>query len=189
MALLSPPTIGPGPLSPRDAAELSRALKDMYRLMGNLSVSPPLQLSMGSAGSVLSLNGDGFMSSSEALEVKTTNPGTGDSDVDVLNVTVIQIDQASGLQEVDNGSGNVTLQAQDASATHSGVVNLSAQTLGVGPKVFVVDSSATFGSTTIGIASTTGAAVILLGIGGIGVAKSQGTMRVESPDAANFSIF
>ena len=75
MALLSPPTIGPGPLSPRDAAELSRALKDMYRLMGNLSVSPPLQLSMGSAGSVLSLNGDGFMSSTEALEDKTSESG------------------------------------------------------------------------------------------------------------------
>ncbi len=67
------------------------------------------------------------------LEVKTTNPGTGDTSVDVTPVSIIQVDQASGLQLVS--SIDVTIKAQDTSSTHKGVVNLTTQNLGIGRKI------------------------------------------------------
>lgn len=71
------------------------------------------------------------------LQVQATDAGTGDSDATVYGVTHLHFNQGSGLAVSYPATYKVKVAAANASKTHSGVVNLTAdQVLGDGDKRF-----------------------------------------------------
>lgn len=85
-----------------------------------------------------------------SLEVKEA-----DGSPDVLNITVIVVDQATGLAIESSAAGTVTLQNLNAGASQIGVVNLSFQVLGAGDKRFSNKLFLAYGATGEVIWSTT----------------------------------
>jgi len=70
-----------------------------------------------------------------ALKIDSVNPGTGDTGVTVTSATELQVDQISGLKITSPSSGVARVAGQNASTTHSGVVNITTQTF-AGRKTF-----------------------------------------------------
>jgi hypothetical protein len=108
-----------------------------------------------------------------SLEFQTFNPGTGDVATVYNNVTLVQVDQASGL----NLSLGVTffpnltffpkLAAQPASDYHAGVVTLADQTLGLGDKTFSGNAQVQNGYAVYAYATAAAASAPPLGTGSI----------------------
>lgn len=87
-----------------------------------------------------------YQSLERPLTVAATDAGTGDTNATYYGISTLNINQGTGLA-LTNSSLSCKVAAQDASGTHSGVVNLSDQTLGGGDKTFNSDVAVQAGLT------------------------------------------
>jgi hypothetical protein len=103
-----------GFLLPMNGETLVNAKRYAARAVGPYSTGQAYQVSQG------------YATPAYSLTVATTDAGFGDSNLSISGVSTIEVDQASGLQLVNDG-GKAEIQAQAATVAHNGVVTTSAQ--------------------------------------------------------------